>query len=160
MYIYTHNIYIYTDVGGAEGKIYISYPRDWGLQTQFYFTFWSKNNNFAPTLLVTRRSKCISEDAKEKWFLKKILTIFFRNIFFSDFFFVFLGSSETYANPSVNKIGDKLDFSSNNLKLTFIKWKNEEKKLENCFAYVSEHYAFCNQTLNLATFQGRFACHY
>ena len=59
-------------------------------------------------------------------FLKeKNYWIFFRKFISSDFFFMFLESSETYADPSLNEIGAKLFFFSRK-----ILGKSQEPKMK------------------------------
>jgi len=72
------------------------------------------------------------------------------------FFFVFLESSEMYADRSLNEIGAKLIFFSRKIssqKLIIKILLNKKNESENCFAYVSEHCASFGTKNNWATFE-------
>ena len=65
--------------------------------------------------MLATKSKWVSEDSKKKksnyFSSKNNFVEFFSQICSLAFFLIILDSSETYADPSRNEIGEKVDFS-------------------------------------------------
>ena len=135
-FLNTYYLFISGPGGGALGWGcgWLGSPGTGGFQgdgtplTQLFFNFGEKTN-FTPIHLCSLAQVC-----------REVCSLILGN-----YFLVFLESSETYADPSLNEIGAKLYFSSKLEMKLKIKILLNEKILKNrkiLFEYVSEYWAY------------------